>query len=239
VGYWYGFNEYESIAEKIVKAKKKLEELRKTNSDIYPVVLESGAIAKSWWGKTWTKNLESYADYSNRIGRGRSYVKNGFVLHLKIEEGQVNALVFGSNNNLYSIKVNIAPLSKDKSDALAKFCNNSINGLEELIEGRFSLSLAELFTKSKEGLFPTNREIKFSCSCPDVAYMCKHVCAVLYAIGIRFDSDPTLFFKLRGIDFKIFLSKTVEEKMDSMLKNAGKKSSRVISDKDVSKLFGV
>ena len=235
----WGYHEYETVAEKMAKAKKQLDKLKKKNPDMCPIVIEGRTIAKSWWGKAWTKNLESYADYSNRIGRGKSYVKNGFVLDLKIEEGLVNALVCGSRSAPYEISVEIKPLTKDKLEKMTKLCNNRINGLEELIEGKFPQALEDLFTKKEEGLFPSSKEIKFGCSCPDWAYMCKHVSAVLYAIGAKFDSDPTLFFKLRGIEFKLFLAKTVEEKMGSMLKNAGKQTERIISDQDAAELFGV
>jgi uncharacterized Zn finger protein len=234
----YGFYDYESVGEKTAKAKKQLEKLRKKNPDISPIVIEGKTIAKSWWGKAWTKNLETYADYDNRIDRGRSYVKNGLVLDLRIEEGYVTALVFGSGSRLYNITVTIKPYQKNKLNQLTHMCNHSINGLEDLLEGKFPQSLAELFTTSGEGLFPSSKEISFDCSCPDGAYMCKHVSAALYGIGAKFDFDPTLFFKLRGIDFKVFLAKTVDEKMSSMLKNAGKKSHRVIADEDVTKIFG-
>ncbi|MCL2172530.1 MAG: SWIM zinc finger family protein [Nitrososphaerota archaeon] len=239
MSYWGYYREYETVGQKIAKAKRQLEKLRKTNPDICPVIIMGNTIAKSWWGKAWTKNLESYADYSNRIGRGRSYVRNGLVIDLKIDAGQVTALVCGSSNNPYKIKIVIQPLLKEKIDYLAKLCNNRINGLEELVAGRFPKELEDLFTQKNQGLFPSNREITFNCSCPDSAYMCKHVSAVLYAIGAKFDSDPTLFFKLRGIEFELFLAKTVEEKMRCMLKNAGKNSKRVITDKEAANIFGI
>jgi uncharacterized Zn finger protein len=65
------------------------------------------------------------------------------------------------------------------------------------------------------------------------------VAAVLYGIGARFDDDPTLFFLLRGIDVAELLKKSVDEKMKSMLKNAGKKTKRVMNNVDTFELFGV
>jgi uncharacterized Zn finger protein len=50
------------------------------------------------------------------------------------------------------------------------------------------------------GIFPSPKEIRMSCTCPDWADMCKHVAAVLYGVGVRFDTDPMLLFKLRGVD---------------------------------------
>jgi hypothetical protein len=48
-----------------------------------------------------------------------------------------------------------------------------------------------------------------------------------------------LFFKLRGIDFNVFLKKTAESKLSLLLQNAGKKTGRVIEGCDVGKVFGV
>ena len=36
------------------------------------------------------------------------------------------------------------------------------------------------------------------CSCPDYANPCKHIAAVHYLLGERFDDDPFLIFLLRG-----------------------------------------
>jgi uncharacterized Zn finger protein len=69
--------------------------------------------------------------------------------------------------------------------------------------------------------------------------MCKHVAAVLYGTGTRLDQDPLLFFTLRGIDCSALLKKSIDEKMNAMLKNAGRKSRRVIDGADIAELFGL
>ena len=217
---------------------KQIEKLRKKNPDIQPVVI-SGKLASSWWAVSWNRNLEGYADYSNRIGRGRSYVRDGYVLDLSISPGEVRSLVQGTRSAPYEIAVKIDPLPKKKWEAVVAQCSRKIGNLEDLISGKFPQELMELFTNRGDGLFPSPKEIHFSCSCPDWASMCKHVAATLYGIGIRFDSDPTLFFLLRDIDFAELLKKTVDEKMKSLLKNAGKATSRVMKDVDTYELFGV
>ena len=83
-----------------------LAKLRKKNPDIKPVIID-GKLAKSWWAQAWNRNLEGYADYSNRIGRGRSYVKSGAVLDLSIKPGEVCALVQGSRAKPYDVTVRI------------------------------------------------------------------------------------------------------------------------------------
>ena len=49
-------------------------------------------------------------------------------------------------------------------------------------------------------------EIRFACSCPDYASMCKHVAAVLYGVGARLDHQPELLFRLRAVDEKDLLA---------------------------------
>jgi hypothetical protein len=57
-----------------------------------------------------------------------------------------------------------------------------------------------VMTSQETGLFPQPAEIGFTCSCPDIAGMCKHVAAVMYGIGNRLDTQPELLFILRGVD---------------------------------------
>jgi uncharacterized Zn finger protein len=238
----WGYYEYKPVAEKKADAQRQLEKLRKKNPNISPVVIEGRTIAKTWWGKAWNANLEGYADYANRIGRGSSYVKNGMVLDLQIAPGLVTALVQGSQKTPYKVSIEINKLSAVKWNAIAAQCSHKIGSLAELIEGNFPEDLAQAFLRRDGGLFPSPKEIRFDCSCPDWADMCKHVAAALYGVGARLDHDPLLFFTLRGIDFSALLKKSVDEKIGSLLKNAGKKSRRVLSGLDeagIAGLFGL
>ncbi len=98
MSYWDYYPRYVSVAEKKAKAAKKLKQLKKKNPGINPIMIEGSSIARTWWGKSWNLNLERYADYSNRIGRGRSYVRHGAVLDLQINSGKVESLVQGSKS---------------------------------------------------------------------------------------------------------------------------------------------
>jgi uncharacterized Zn finger protein len=237
MGWGYDYYSKPSVSAQIAKAQKQLNKLRRKNPDIQPVVIEGRKIAKTWWGIAWCKNLERYADYANRIGRGSSYVKNGFVLDLKITEGKISALVSGSN--IYTVEIEIDRLPEKKWKKIAEHCSQRIDSIAALAEGRFPAEFQEVFMKQGEGLFPSPKEIHMDCSCPDWATMCKHVAAVLYAVGARLDVEPLLFFTLRGIDPSELIKKSVDEKMKSLLQNAKKKSKRVIEEKDIGRIFGV
>lgn len=237
MGFW-SFPKYVCKAEKKAQAEKKLNQLKK-KQDVRPVIIHGSAIARTWWGKAWNKNLERYADYSNRIGRGRSYVRCGAVLDLQINAGEIKALVHGSRAKPYSINIKIKKLNRTAWQRVTSECAGMLESLEELLVGKFPKGLEETFMQRDTGLFPSPKEIDFDCSCPDWASMCKHVAAALYGVGARLDEDPSLFFTLRGVDTGDLVSRTVANKAESLLEKASKKSARIIADADLSSVFGI
>ena len=239
MAYYGRWPRYVPVGEKKRKAEKKLKSLKKKNPNIKPVTIEGRSIAKTWWGKEWNKNLERYADYSNRIGRGRSYVRHGAVLDLVIEKGEIRSLVQGGASKPYNIVIKIKGLSKKIWKTIKTECKGKLDSLQELFAGEFPKALAEIFTAKGAGLFPSPVEIEFSCSCPDWADMCKHVAATLYGIGARLDEEPGLFFTLRNINMNDLISEAVKDKTEELLKKAGKKTDRVIEDSDLSGMFGI
>jgi len=238
MGYW-GFAPYVSVAEKKAKAARQLEKIKKKNPGISPVLIAGTKIADTWWGKSWNNNLEGYADYSNRIGRGRNYLRHGAVLDLKIDSGEVKAMVQGGAPRPYAVAVKIKPINKDTWKKIKDACQGKFDSLPGLLDGKFPKELGEILTARGQGLFPSPQEIDFSCSCPDWAYMCKHVAAVLYGIGARVDHDPLLFFKLRNADVRDLISAAVEDKTRKLLQKAGERTSRVMDGIDLTGLFGI
>ena len=234
-----GFPPYVSVAEKKAKAQQKLAKMKKKNPDLQPIVIEGAKIAKTWWGVAWNKNLESYADYTNRIGRGRSYAKNGFILDLKISVGKIDAIVAGTRSKPYGITIKIDELEDAKWQKIIQACSRQIDSIADLTLGKFPKDLQEIFTEKGGGLFPSPEEIHFDCSCPDWADMCKHIASVLYGIGNRLDDDPLLFFTLRGVDIESLIKKSTQEKMTNMLANVDRKSSRMLDGENIEDLFGL
>lgn len=69
----------------------------------------------------------------------------------------------------------------------------------QLLNGEMPPDVEEVFRAVKVPLFPARRgDLTTTCSCPDWANPCKHVAAVYYLLGERFDEDPFLLFELRG-----------------------------------------
>ncbi len=238
MAYWQ-FPRYIPVGEKREKADRTLKKLKKKNPDIQPIVIEGRTLGKTWWGRAWNENLERYADYANRIGRGRSYVRHGAVLDLRIDPGSVSALVQGSTSRPYTVTITIKPLAKKTWKKIKTGCIGRFESLQDLLAGKFPKALSEIFTARGKGLFPSPAEITLDCSCPDWAEMCKHVAAVLYGIGARLDEDPALFFRLRKVRMEDLVAEAMEETTGKLLEKAEKKTGRVIADADLENVFGI
>ncbi|MHB8252743.1 MAG: SWIM zinc finger family protein [Acidiferrobacter sp.] len=201
---YYGWKPYVSVAQRRKKAEKAAAKAKKSGVNLSPIESYRGAIAKTFWGKAWCENLEGYSDYANRLPRGRTYIRNGSVIDLTITEGEVQAQVMGSD--LYTVTVHVAAVPVKQWQAIGTDCANSIDSLIELLQGKLSTAVMERICTPGTGLFPGPKEIRFSCSCPDWASMCKHIAAVLYGVGARLDQQPELLFSLRRVDAKDLIS---------------------------------
>lgn len=155
-------------------------------------------ITTTVWGAAWCSNLERYRDFENRLPRGRTYVRNGSVVHLAIEPGRIEARVSGSD--MYRVEVRIAEVDGRRWGKITKACGADVGSVVEVLEGRLSAAVMAVMTAQGTGLFPEPSEITMTCSCPDWATMCKHVAAVMYGVGVRLDAVPALLFALRGVD---------------------------------------
>ena len=92
---WYSFRPYVSAAERRAKAAKETARMAKKGIRFSPIAIQGRAIAATFWGKAWCKHIESFSDFSNRLPRGRTYVRNGSVIDLKIEPRKITAQVIG------------------------------------------------------------------------------------------------------------------------------------------------
>jgi uncharacterized Zn finger protein len=230
----YGWTPYMPMASRKKRAEKQKAKIVKANGELSPVLCEGRAIAKTFWGKAWCQNLERYSDYANRLPRGRSYLRNGLVVDLKVTPGEVNALVSGTH--LYAVKVRLKPLAQSRWKALCKDCAGGIDSLVELLQGKFSQGVMERICRERTGLFPSPKEIEISCSCPDWANMCKHVSAVLYGIGARLDKNPEILFVLRGVNGGDLIARAGE---GLPLSKAAPPPDRVLQAELVSEVFGI
>jgi uncharacterized Zn finger protein len=229
-----GWKPYVSVAERRKKAELAAAKAKKAGAVLSPIASYRGAIAKTFWGKAWCDNLEGYSDYANRLPRGRTYVRNGSVIDLQITAGEVRAQVMGSS--LYAVAVTVTACPEKHWRAIGADCSGSIDSIVELLQGKLSTAVMERICKPGTGLFPVPTEIKFNCSCPDWASMCKHVAAVLYGVGARLDQQPELLFALRRVDANDLVSQVGTGLPKSRKRPA---TGKVLDDALVADVFGI
>lgn len=234
---WYGdFRPYVPVTMKKALAARALARLTKESGRTpEPIVLKNRGrqIGTTFWGRAWCDNLERYADFANRLPRGRTYVRNGSVVDLAIGKGKVEARVAGSE--LYKVTIGIARLAKTRWRRVVARCTGKIGSLVGLLRGELSADVMAVLVDPKEGLFPEPRAMTLECSCPDWASLCKHVAAVLYGVGIRLDAKPGLFFTLRQVDESELLSSATSGVVSRTRSGSGK---RIAADK-VADVFGI
>ncbi|MBD3337452.1 MAG: hypothetical protein GF355_18210 [Candidatus Eisenbacteria bacterium] len=224
---------YVPVSVRRQRAVQKLAKMQKAGRNVSPVEIAGRKITTTFWGDAWCRNLEAYSDFSNRLPRGRTYVRNGSVIDLQVKPARVRALVSGTR--LYKVDIRIKALPKPRWTEIKGQCAGRIGSLVELLQGSLSRSVMEIVTCKGEGLFPAPREIALDCSCPDWAIMCKHVAATLYGIGARLDRAPELLFTLRGVD----PAEMVEDAIDQPAADGKGRKGRVLASDELSSVFGV
>jgi len=227
---------YVPVAQRRAKAQAYAKSLEKREGrKLAPVKVEGRAIAKSFWGQAWCTNLETYSDFSNRLPRGRTYVRNGSVIDLSISQGQIAALVSGSE--VYNVTISISTLPVETWKEIQRDCARSVASLIDLLQGRFDRGVMQRLTRIEGGLFPKPQEIKMRCSCPDSAGLCKHIAAVLYGVGAKLDHAPELLFTLRKVDHLELIGQAVAaENLDRAF--AGE-SEGALQSADLCEMFGI
>ena len=233
---WDEFQEYVPVAERRKQAAKRAKKLAKGGEDLQPVEAAARGIATTFWGRAWCRNLEHYADYETRLPRGRSYLRNGQVIDLRIEPGLVSAKVLGSE--LYDLRVRIEPLPAKIWRRIRKQCAGGIASTIDLLQGKLSDDVMKIMTEPGEGLFPTPAEIRFDCSCPDWAELCKHAAAALYGVGVRLDQSPDLLFTLRGVDHAELIASAANAAVEHA-RTAAQSDTGGLAGEDLSAVFGI
>jgi uncharacterized Zn finger protein len=161
---------------------------------------QRGKIGESWWAGKWIKALEPLMD-AGRLSRGRSYARGGQVLNLDIGPGVVTSRVQGSRATPYKVKIAVKTLTAAEWSKVVDALAEQAIFAAKLLAGEMPKDVESAFEAARASLFPTQRaDLQTNCSCPDYANPCKHVAAVYYLLGERFDEDPFLLFHLRGKD---------------------------------------
>ncbi|MHB8577570.1 MAG: SWIM zinc finger family protein, partial [Dehalococcoidia bacterium] len=159
---------------------------------------QRGPFGKTWWAGRWLKALDALVD-EGRLSRGRSYARSGQVTKLDVAKTGVDARVQGSQPSPYTVSIHFKQLSNAEWNQVYDVMASEAIYAAKLLSGEMPSEIENAFAAAGAALFPTTQQdLETSCSCPDWSNPCKHVAAVYYLLGERFDADPFQMFLLRG-----------------------------------------
>lgn len=168
------------------------------------IVLDSDNL--HWWAKRWLDILEGCVT-RQRLVRGRSYAKRGYVLDIDIEPGLVSATVQGTRKTPYQIKLGFETVTDEGRRLMLYRLRERAVFAAKLLIGEMPEEIETVFAEVGIRLFPTIKKImSFKCSCPSETQPCKHIVAVLLILTEVFDDDPFLMLKLHGLEKESIIS---------------------------------
>src|SRR6185369_8261885 len=99
----------------------------------------------------------------------------------------------------YAVSIRFRKLADQEWDRVVDVMASEALYAARLLSGEMPEQIEEVFQQAGTSLFPAEEgDMQTRCSCPDWANPCKHIAAVHYLLGERFDEDPFLMFLLRG-----------------------------------------
>jgi len=159
----------------------------------------STQFGKTWWGEHWLRSLEN-VDYDNRLPRGASYARNGYVKEVKIKENQIVAKVAGSRPSPYKVNLIVPPFFEEQVDVLMAKIIERPALISKLLNRELDPAILTIAEEVGLKVFPKQwTDFKMQCSCPDWAVPCKHLAAVIYMVSREIDNNPFLVFEIHKV----------------------------------------
>lgn len=178
-------------------AQQRLAELQAEGEEPRPVVNTTRKLACHFWGSAWMKQLALCESGGMCLAPGRTLLRHGCVLDIRITPCTIHALV--SAEELYEVTLQLTPLDSEQQEQLAASCGRHIDSLLSLLEGKVNAAVLQQLCHPETGLLPTPADWSMRCTCPDWSEPCPHAAAAIYAAGCLIDADPHLLFTLRGL----------------------------------------
>ena len=179
-------------------AAERAEELRAEGMELHPVVGAGKKLAAHFWGSAWMKHLALCESGGLCLAPGRTLLRHGCVLDVRLFPGAIRALV--SAQELYEVELHLKPLDDEQIEQLRGICSGHISSLVALLEGQANPDLLQQLCEPETGLLPAPADWRMRCTCPDWAEPCPHAAAAIYAAGILIDRDPAMLFTLRQVE---------------------------------------
>lgn len=179
-------------------AAERLAALRAAGDEVHPVVNKTRQLASHFWGRAWMQQLAHCESGGLCLAPGRTLLRHGCVLDVRIEPGHIAARV--SADSLYEVSLRVTPPEIERTEALRHVCVGQIDSLVSLLSGKINEDVMQHLCHPNGGLLPDANDWHMFCSCADWSEPCPHAAAAMYAAGVLIDENPSLLFLLREVD---------------------------------------
>ena len=157
-----------------------------------------GPIGVSWWSRRFLESLEAVL-VSGRMELGRSYARRGQVAELHVDPGVVTAVVQGSREDPYVVRLRMPVVPREDWDRIVAALAAQAGYAARMLAGELPLEVQEVFEAQGASLLPEpHARLVTECTCPDWENPCKHVAAVCYLLAEELDRDPFSLLAWRG-----------------------------------------
>ncbi|MDR1787670.1 MAG: DEAD/DEAH box helicase family protein [Treponema sp.] len=152
------------------------------------------------WGAWFVEVLGTYG-VDARLDRGRTYANTGKVLSLEIKDRQALAKVKGHSRPFYRVLIDFPALQDAEKEQIYRIIEEDPALLGRIAAGELPEDFLARLRSAGINLIPKRwRDMKRACNCPDYGDPCKHMAALYYIIAREIDGDPSILFRLRGLD---------------------------------------
>ena len=157
-----------------------------------------GKYGNTWWCNKWLDGLFRSCD-EQTILQGMRFVERGQVTSIDIIDNRVISVVKGPNGGLHN---NYIVFPKFHDEKIGVFINLLMQQPSEMLalkNGAMNPPIELLLAKSGINIFDSSEDVKMGCDCRDPV-PCKYIAATFLKIAEMANADPTLLFKLHGLD---------------------------------------
>lgn len=149
------------------------------------------------WARAWARHCLEMPELQPVLAEGKSYIDEGLVWHLEVENREVRSIVLGEQ--LYAQHISIDTLSREDEAHLIEVCRGRVHLSEQLVTGLLPHEVFSKLTAPQSGLLPRREHITWSCSCGE-PQPCAHTAAATLALTYRLNKRPGRIFTLRGTE---------------------------------------
>lgn len=166
----------------------------------------------AWIYDRWTAPLYDLAELRQQVRRGKVLARKGNVRDLQIRSGLLSAEVMSEAGESHAVKIRMDIIDQPTWVAVVDAISDEAALAADLIRGRLSERLAEIFEEAGHDLFPFDlRDVSSYCSCREDAKVCTGAVATHLHFAEVIQADPMKLLAFRGRD-KGWLEDEVRER---------------------------